>query len=37
VSVFNEPIPPARVATFVCIWIALLIYSLHALRGTARG
>jgi chloramphenicol-sensitive protein RarD len=37
VSVFNEPIPPARLATFVCIWIALLIYSLHALRGTARG
>jgi chloramphenicol-sensitive protein RarD len=33
VYVYDEPLPHARVATFVCIWIALLIYSLQSLRG----
>jgi chloramphenicol-sensitive protein RarD len=37
VYVYGEPISHARLATFVCIWIALLIYSLPALRGNARG
>ena len=37
VYVFGEPVSHARAATFVCIWIALLIYSLHALHGNARG
>jgi chloramphenicol-sensitive protein RarD len=32
VSVYGEPLSNARVATFVCIWIALLIYSLQSLR-----
>ena len=33
VYVYGEPLSKARVATFVCIWIALLIYSLQSLRG----
>jgi chloramphenicol-sensitive protein RarD len=37
VYVFGEPISHARLATFVCIWIALLIYSLQALRRNPGG
>ena len=37
VYVYSEPITDGRLATFVCIWIALLIYSLQALRDNARG
>jgi chloramphenicol-sensitive protein RarD len=33
VYVYDEPLSNARVATFVCIWIALLIYSLQSLRN----
>jgi chloramphenicol-sensitive protein RarD len=32
VYVYGEPLSHRRVATFVCIWIALLIYSLQSLR-----
>ena len=32
VYVYGEPLSHRRVVTFVCIWIALLIYSLQSLR-----
>ncbi|MGZ8409238.1 MAG: EamA family transporter RarD [Hyphomicrobium sp.] len=34
VHVYGEPLSQARVTTFVCIWIALLIYSLRSLRDS---
>jgi len=34
VWVFNEPMQPARLAGFVCIWAALALYSADALRRT---
>ena len=34
VYVYGEPRSHRRVVTFVCIWIALLIYSLRSLRGS---
>ena len=37
VYVYGEPISHARLVTFVCIWVALLIYSLQELQATARG
>jgi chloramphenicol-sensitive protein RarD len=37
VYVYGEPLSQARVATFACIWIALLIYSLPSLRGRSRA
>lgn len=37
VYVFGEPMSPQRVATFICIWIALLIYSLQATRHASSG
>ncbi|MFT3816515.1 MAG: EamA family transporter RarD [Rubrivivax sp.] len=36
VWVFNEPMQPARLAGFVCIWAALALYSADALRRTMR-
>ncbi|MGZ8410226.1 MAG: EamA family transporter RarD, partial [Hyphomicrobium sp.] len=33
VYVYGEPLSHARITTFVCIWIGLLIYSLQSLRG----
>jgi chloramphenicol-sensitive protein RarD len=32
VYVYDEPLSHRRVVTFVCIWIALLVYSLQSLR-----
>ncbi len=37
VYVFGETITPARVATFVCIWMALLIYSLDGVWRSGSG
>lgn len=37
VYVFGEPMSPARIATFVCIWLALLIYSLPAIQRIPAG
>jgi len=36
VWVFHEPMQPARLAGFVCIWAALALYSADALRRTMR-
>jgi chloramphenicol-sensitive protein RarD len=37
VYVYGEPLSHIRVATFFCIWIALLIYSLPSLCGRPRA
>ncbi len=36
VWVFNEPMQPARLVGFACIWAALALYSADALRRTMR-
>jgi len=36
VWVFDEPMQPARLAGFACIWAALALYSADALRRTMR-
>lgn len=33
ILMYREPLAPAHLATFVCIWLALAIYSLSILRG----
>ncbi len=37
VYLYGEALSPWRIMTFVCIWIALVIYSLPALRGRHRS
>jgi chloramphenicol-sensitive protein RarD len=39
VLLFHEPMPPARLAGFGLVWIALIIFTVDGLRGTraAKG
>jgi chloramphenicol-sensitive protein RarD len=37
VVVFHEPMPPARLAGFVLVWIALAVLAADALRGRRRS
>ena len=37
VFVFHEPMPPARLAGFVIVWIALAVFSLDSLRTARAG
>jgi chloramphenicol-sensitive protein RarD len=34
---FHEPMPPARLAGFALVWIALIIFTVDGLRGARRG
>ncbi|MEV4768351.1 EamA family transporter RarD [Micromonospora humida] len=36
VLIFHEPMPPARLAGFILVWLALVIFSLDALRTGRR-
>ncbi|WP_428962511.1 EamA family transporter RarD [Micromonospora fluostatini] len=36
VLIFHEPMPPARIAGFVLVWLALIAFTLDALRQTRR-
>lgn len=36
VLIFHEPMPPARLAGFALVWLALVIFSLDALRNGRR-
>ncbi|MGC4895604.1 EamA family transporter RarD [Micromonospora sp. DT31] len=36
VLIFHEPMPPARLAGFALVWLALMIFSADALRHTHR-
>jgi chloramphenicol-sensitive protein RarD len=37
VFVFSEPMPPARLAGFVIVWVALAVFSLDSLRNARAG
>jgi len=37
VLVFNEPMPPLRLAGFAIVWLALAIFSWDAIRAARRG
>ncbi|MGY1770420.1 EamA family transporter RarD [Blastococcus sp. SYSU D00813] len=37
VFVFHEPMPPARLAGFVIVWVALAVFSLDSLRHARAG
>ncbi|MGY1739205.1 MULTISPECIES: EamA family transporter RarD [unclassified Blastococcus] len=37
VFVFHEPMPPARLAGFVIVWVALAVFSLDSLRNARAG
>ena len=37
VLLFHEPMPPARLAGFGLVWIALIIFTTDGLRGARRG
>ena len=37
VLIFHEPMPPARLAGFALVWLALLIFTLDALRHGRRN
>jgi len=37
VAVFGEPFSSAQMMSFACIWTAVLIYTLGALRATQQG
>jgi chloramphenicol-sensitive protein RarD len=37
VLVFHEPMPPARLAGFALVWIALIIFTADGLRGARRA
>lgn len=36
VLIFHEPMPPARLAGFVLVWLALIVFTVDALRHTRR-
>ncbi|MGW0432413.1 EamA family transporter RarD [Micromonospora sp. NPDC003197] len=36
VLIFHEPMPPARLAGFVLVWLALIIFTADAIRHTRR-
>ncbi|GAB3067881.1 EamA family transporter RarD [Micromonospora schwarzwaldensis] len=36
VLIFHEPMPPARLAGFALVWLALLVFTVDALRHTRR-
>jgi chloramphenicol-sensitive protein RarD len=33
VLLFHEPMPPARLAGFALVWVALIIFTVDGLRG----
>ncbi|HEY0001103.1 MAG TPA: EamA family transporter RarD, partial [Actinoplanes sp.] len=35
--IFHEPMPPARVAGFALVWLALIIFTVDALRKRAAA
>ena len=37
VLLFHEPMPPARLAGFALVWVALVIFTVDGLRGARRG
>ncbi|MER7455606.1 EamA family transporter RarD [Micromonospora sp. NPDC126480] len=37
VLIFHEPMPPARLAGFALVWLALTIFTVDALRATGRA
>ncbi|MEU5788143.1 EamA family transporter RarD [Micromonospora purpureochromogenes] len=36
VLIFHEPMPPARLAGFALVWLALIVFTLDAVRNTRR-
>ena len=36
VLIFHEPMPPARLAGFALVWLALIVFTLDALRQAHR-
>ncbi|MGC5017177.1 EamA family transporter RarD [Micromonospora sp. DT47] len=36
VLIFHEPMPPARLAGFALVWVALIVFTADALRNTRR-
>ncbi|WP_328850921.1 EamA family transporter RarD [Micromonospora globbae] len=37
VLIFHEPMPPARLAGFALVWLALIVFTVDALRQTRRA
>jgi chloramphenicol-sensitive protein RarD len=37
VLLFHEPMPPARLAGFALVWVALLIFTVDGIRGARRA
>src|SRR3954471_11978342 len=37
VLIFHEPMPPARLAGFALVWVALIIFPVDAIRGARRA
>ena len=36
VLIFNEPMPPARLAGFALVWLALIVFTFDGLRRRPR-
>ena len=37
VFVYDEPMPPARLAGFVIVWVALAVFTVDSLRNARAG
>jgi chloramphenicol-sensitive protein RarD len=36
VLIFHEPMPPARLAGFALVWLALIVFTADAVRNSRR-